>query len=81
MPEAVARLSVCLVKLPSMKAYQSRKTTEFLDTGDSLAPRSGRFSFKQRAPGINWQGTWVDSRKSPSVLDGKQFAAAAAGSL
>jgi hypothetical protein len=33
--------------------------TSALDGGEWSAPRSGRFTHRERAPGIHWIGGWV----------------------
>jgi hypothetical protein len=67
----IIKLSLCLTKHHSMKAYwewryNTYSLTSALDGGEWSASRPGRFTPRERAPGTHCIGGWVGSR---AVLD------------
>jgi hypothetical protein len=71
-PLVKVKLSLCLTEHHAMKAYwgvgysSTHSLISALDGGEWSASCPGRFTNRERAPGINWIGGWVVPR---AVLD------------
>jgi hypothetical protein len=66
-------LSLCLINHHALKTYGGLEVQlHAVDEGEWLLSRPGRFTPKERAPGTQWIGGWVDLRSGLEAMEGDE---------